>query len=164
MLLDCIAAVVRNDWQSKPIGAVVVVIPLAKGACEILPRRRGRRGGASVVRRDAAMSRMEDLNDQTPEKAICCNVSINCGCCKAVATERWRTQDEGSPRWLEAIARNRHATIADGCNDCGDDEGHRLAAALGARLSSRGGAQTPQAEAGLQEDCRQSGLSDHARR
>ena len=44
-----------------------------------------------------------------------------------------------------------------------DDEGNRLAAALGARLSCRRGAQAPQAEARIQEGRRQAGLPGHRR-
>jgi hypothetical protein len=41
----------ETTWQSKPIGAVVIVNSAsAVGACEILPRWRERRGGASVLR------------------------------------------------------------------------------------------------------------------
>jgi hypothetical protein len=52
-----------------------------------------------------------------------------------VAAAKPVAADEGSRRRLEAITRHRHATNAGGCSDCGDDEGYRLAAALGARLS-----------------------------
>jgi hypothetical protein len=62
----------------------------AVGACEILPRWRERRGGASVMRRDAVMSRMEDLNVKISEEALTYNGSIKYGCSKAV------TADEGS--------------------------------------------------------------------
>ena len=41
--------------RRAPAPSVVVVISGARGAREILPRRRERRGGASVVRRDAAL-------------------------------------------------------------------------------------------------------------
>ena len=44
--------------------------------------------------------------------------------------------EEGRSR-LEAIARHRLAAITHGRNDRSDDEGHRLAAALGARFSCR---------------------------
>jgi hypothetical protein len=109
-----------------------------------------------VVRRHAAMSRTEDLDAKVCEEAITCKGGVNWGCCKAVAAA------EGSD--LEAITRHRHATIVDGRNDCGDDEGDRLAAALVARLSCRRGAQTPEAETRLEEDRLQSGVSDHERR
>ena len=74
-----------------------------------------------------------------------------------------------SPQTKEAAAgskqsrRDRHAAIPDGCDDCGDDEGHRLAAALDARLSCRRGSQTPQIEPHLEENRRHAGLSDQAR-
>src|SRR6516164_5898803 len=100
-----------------------------EGAREILPRQRERRGGASVVRRDPAVNRTEDLDVNISEKALTRNGNLECGCCKAVAA------DEGSRRRLQASTRHRHAAIPGGCDDCGDDEGHRLAAALGARLS-----------------------------
>jgi hypothetical protein len=49
MSLDS-STVVRKNWQSQQIGAVVVVNSgSAEGAREILPRRRERRGGASVM-------------------------------------------------------------------------------------------------------------------
>jgi hypothetical protein len=38
----------------------------------ILPRRLHRRGGASVVRRNAALNRTEDLNVTVYEEAISC--------------------------------------------------------------------------------------------
>ena len=52
----------------------------------------------------------------------------------------------------------------DGGNDRRDDEGNRLAAALGARFPCRRGAQTPQAEAQLEEGGRQPGLPDRWRK
>ena len=65
---------------------------------------------------------------------------------------------------LEAIARHRVAAIPHGRNDRSDDEDHRLAAALSARLSCRRGAQAPQAQARLEEGGRQPGLPDRERR
>jgi hypothetical protein len=47
-----------------------VVNPGSQRAPEILPRRLGGRGGASVVRRDAAINRMEDLNVKVCEEAV----------------------------------------------------------------------------------------------
>ena len=44
----------RKDWHSGAIGAVLSVNFGRQGRPEILPRRLDRRGGASVVRRDAA--------------------------------------------------------------------------------------------------------------
>jgi hypothetical protein len=44
----------RKDWHSGAIGAVLSVNFGRQGRPEILPRRLHRRGGASVVRRDAA--------------------------------------------------------------------------------------------------------------
>ena len=53
-----------------------------------LPRRLHRRGGASVVRRNAAMNRTEDLNVTVYEEATFCIIGNTCPCCKAVATGR----------------------------------------------------------------------------
>ena len=64
------------------------------------------------------------------------------------------------PIAAQAIARHRLAAITHGRNDRSDDEGHRLAAALGSRLSCRRGAQAPQAQARLEEGGRQPGLPD----
>ncbi len=64
--------------------------------------------------------------------------------------------DRGSKQWRVAITH--------GGNDRSDDEGHRLAAALGARLSCRRGAQAPQAEARLDQGGRQPGPPDRERR
>src|SRR5215510_5026643 len=44
----------RKDWHSGAIGAVLSVNFQRQGRPEILPRPLHRRGGASVVRRDAA--------------------------------------------------------------------------------------------------------------
>ena len=63
------------------------------------------------MRRDAAMSRMEDLDVKISEEALTCNDSFNCGRCKAVAS------GEGSRRRLEAVTRHCHATISGGCDD-----------------------------------------------
>jgi hypothetical protein len=52
----------------------------------ILPRRLHRRGGASVVRRNAAMNRTEDLNVTVYEEATFCVIDDACSCCKAFAT------------------------------------------------------------------------------
>src|SRR5439155_9236955 len=52
---------------------------------------------------------------------------------------------------LEAIARHRHAAIVRGGNDCRHDAGDWLAAALGAWLPGRRGAQAPQAQAWIEE-------------
>jgi hypothetical protein len=54
----------------------------------ILPRRLYRRGGASVVRRNAALNRTEDLNVTVCEEATFCVIGNACPCCKALATGR----------------------------------------------------------------------------
>src|SRR6516225_8622783 len=54
----------RGDWSAT-------VVRLGRqGRSEILPRRLVRRCGASVVRRHAVMSRMEDLNVKICQEAI----------------------------------------------------------------------------------------------
>jgi hypothetical protein len=52
----------------------------------ILPRRLHRRGGASVVRRNAALNRTEDLYVTVYEEAIFGVIDDACSCCKALAT------------------------------------------------------------------------------
>jgi hypothetical protein len=47
-----------------------VVNPRRLGRSEILPRRLDRRGGASVVRREAVINGTEDLNGKACEEAI----------------------------------------------------------------------------------------------
>jgi hypothetical protein len=59
---------------------------MPKGGSEILPRRLRGRGGASVVRREAAMNRKEDLDVKVREakiheEAIGCIIGGGwCGC------------------------------------------------------------------------------------
>jgi hypothetical protein len=56
------------DWSGT-------VVRLGRqGRSEILPRRLVRLCGASVVRRDAVMSRMEDLNVKICQEAITCKI------------------------------------------------------------------------------------------
>jgi hypothetical protein len=61
----------RKDWQSAAKGAVLSEIP-----AEILPCRLERRGGASVVRREAAINRTEDLNVKVCEEAVTRKICI----------------------------------------------------------------------------------------
>jgi hypothetical protein len=61
---------------------------MPKGVSEILPRRLRGRGGASVVRREAAMNRTEDLDVKAREinvreKAINCVIGCGWRSCKA---------------------------------------------------------------------------------
>jgi hypothetical protein len=118
---------------------------------EILPRRLVGRDGASVVRRDAAMNRTEDLDVKVCQKANGCIIRDACSGCKAGANDRWRREGPEGRSWLEAIARHRDASIPHWGNDYRDDEGNGLAAALSARFSCRRGAQAPQTEACLEE-------------
>jgi hypothetical protein len=56
------------------------------GRSEILPRRLDRRGGASVVRRDVGINRMEDLNVKACKEAT--NYDAICSRCEAVEADR----------------------------------------------------------------------------
>jgi hypothetical protein len=51
-------------------------IPGASGRSEILPCRLDRRGGASVVRREAVINRTEDLNVKVCEEAVTLKICI----------------------------------------------------------------------------------------
>ena len=55
----------RKDWHSAVFGAVLSPIPGAEGAQRSCPAGFMGRGGASVVRRDAAMNRTEGLKCQS---------------------------------------------------------------------------------------------------
>ena len=57
-------------------------------------------------------------------------------------------------------SRHRDAAFTRGCNDRRDDESHGLAAAFGARLPCRRGAQASQAVARVKEGGRRPGLPD----
>jgi hypothetical protein len=116
---------------------------------------------------------MEDLDVQSYEAKVCREriagvIGNACSDPNARRTHHWRSQEQDDGCWLEAgscclkaSACDRDAAIFIRRNDCGDHEGFELAAALGARLPCRRGAQTPQAEARLEEGRRQPGLSDH---
>jgi hypothetical protein len=59
---------------------------------EILPRRLDGRGGASVVRRDAAINRTEDLDVKVCEQAV---ISVNTDgseCRKAIAAHNTQSR------------------------------------------------------------------------
>jgi hypothetical protein len=66
----------RKDWQSAAKGAVLSEIPGASGRSEILPCRLDRRGGASVVRREAVINLTEDLNVKVHEEAVTLKICI----------------------------------------------------------------------------------------
>ena len=68
--LDGVIRACRKDWYSAAIGAVLSSDLGAKGAPRSCPARLYRRCGASVVRRDAVMNRMEDLNVKICQEAI----------------------------------------------------------------------------------------------
>ena len=54
----------------------------------ILPRRLHRRGGASVVRRNAALNRTEDLNVKDCQEATICVIGNARSCCEAPDPQR----------------------------------------------------------------------------
>jgi hypothetical protein len=58
------------------------------GRPEILPHRLHGRDGASVVRRDAAMNRTEDLNVKVREATNSCIIRSVCSVLKSCATGR----------------------------------------------------------------------------
>ena len=116
----------RRDWSGT-------VLDLgANGRSEIRPRRLYRRCGASVVRRDAVINRMEDLSVQVYKEAISCKITVICEGSKALPTARCGVQDHQGRCWLEASTRHRDAAITDRLNDRCHHESHRMAAALGA--------------------------------
>jgi hypothetical protein len=61
-----------RDWSGSVVTSGAVV------RSEILPRRLGCRDGAPVVRRGAAMNRMEDLNVKVCEEANGCVIDNAC--------------------------------------------------------------------------------------
>jgi len=134
----------------------------------ILPRRLLRRGGASVVRHDAAMNRMEIPDAKPCKETVCKEVLSQVQACasqnKACAARsrpfrRWKEGRGG----LQAIARDRDVAVIGGNDDRRDDAGDRLATAFGARISRGRGAQEAEVESRIQEGRWQSGLS-HRRR
>src|SRR5260370_27381046 len=97
------------------------------------------------------MNRTEDLNVKVWEKATSCVIDNAGPCVKILATTHCRPQEYAGRAGLEAIARHCHAAITRGGDDCRHDAGDWLAAALGAWLPGRRGAQAPQAQAWLEE-------------
>jgi hypothetical protein len=89
---------------------------------EILPRRPHGRDGASVVRRDAAMNRTEDLNVKICEATTSCIIRSVCTALKLCATNRWRPQDQEGGADLKAVSRHRDVAIVLGVYDCRNDE------------------------------------------
>ena len=115
-----------------------------------------------MVRRDAASTERRISMSKSAKKSSPAS-KLPVVAAKPSLTARWRYQEHESRPWLQAISRHRDAAITHGGNDCRDDEDHGLAAALGARLPCRRGAQAPQAEARLEESRRQPGLPDRER-
>jgi hypothetical protein len=58
------------------------------GRSEILPCRLDRRGGASVVRREAVINRTEDLNVKVCEEAVTLKIPIVRAVCEAIEADR----------------------------------------------------------------------------
>src|SRR5262249_48389708 len=96
------------------------------------------------------LNRTEDLDVKVSKEAL--SSAIRSGwCSKDPATGHGRPQGQEGRTGLEAIARHCHAAITRGGDDCRHDAGDWLAAALGAWLPGRRGAQAPQAQAWLEE-------------
>src|SRR5882672_7338154 len=91
-------------------GTVINARRLAR--LEILPRRLHGRDGASVVRRDAAINRTEDLNVKGYEATISCTTRSVRTSRKPCTIGGWQSQDQEGRAWLEAISRHRNAAIA----------------------------------------------------
>src|SRR5260370_5235070 len=103
-------------------------------------------GGAARCR----LNRTEDLDVKVSKEAL--SSAIRSGWCgKGSATGHGRPKGQEGRTGLEAIARHCHAAITRGGDDCRHDAGNWLAAALGAWLPGRRGAQAPQAQAWLEE-------------
>jgi len=134
------------------------------GRSEILPRRLVGRDGASVVRRNAAMNRTEDLHVKVCEEAAGCVIDNACSCRTARTIDHRKCEELQGQSWLEAISRHRDAAVPEWDNDRRDDEGNGLAAALGAWFPSWRGAQASQTKARLQEGGWTAGLPDCQRR
>ena len=125
---------------------------------KILPRRLGRRGGASVVRRRGRIqpnggSQCRNLprSRPLPHRPACLQ--------QPPRQAHRRAKGQEDRFWFEAISCRCAAIIPGRHHHFRDDEGDGLAAAFGARLSGGSGSQEAQAEAPLQEGRRQSGLS-----
>src|ERR1700716_1171214 len=140
-----------GDWS----GTVVKFGPDERPG--ILPRRPVCRGGASVVRRNAAINRIEDSDADVFKEA---SAQIHSGAgddCKASTARHHRSWGE-ERCGLKASSRHRDASIADRNDDRRNDEGNGLAAAFGAWFPRRCRAQKAEAEAQFEEDRRQPGL------
>jgi hypothetical protein len=96
------------DWSGS------VEVPVAEGAPRSCPAGSVPEVGASVVRRDAAVKPMEDLNANVCKKAATCAVDLVSSRCSAYATDCWRSQDQEGQNWLETSAPHREAAIAPG--------------------------------------------------
>jgi hypothetical protein len=81
-------------------------------------------------RRDAAMNRTEDLNVKVCEEANGYIIGDVWSCREARRPDRCRVREQEGRSWVEAISRHRDAAVTHWGNDCGDDEGNRLAAAV----------------------------------
>src|SRR5262245_49063617 len=84
----------------------------------------------------------EDLDVKVRQEAITAASTHGNDCRKAVAAGNGQSLSTAKSRFgLEAVSRHRNAAVARRCDDCRDDEGHGLAAAFGARVPCRRGAQ-----------------------
>src|SRR4051812_38158533 len=94
-----------------------------------------------------ATERLEDLNAQVRKEALFGSKHVNKT--HNAFESSWPPRGEEPPCRLKAGPHHRHASIARGRDDRGDDEGDRLAVTFRAGLPGGCRAQTPQAEAGF---------------
>jgi hypothetical protein len=134
------------DWTSAAKGAVLVSTLSASRRSEILPRRRDRRSGASVVRHDAAINRMEDLNVKVCKEAITSKIGAIGQGRKGFDRRRSRFQDEETQPKLKAIAGHRDAAIIKRRDNHRNDESYGVAETLRSWLSGRCRPQASQIE------------------
>jgi hypothetical protein len=89
-------------------------------------------GGAARV----AANPTEDSNVKVCEESSGCTIRVTWSCDSARATAQRRGEATESRARHQTVPCHRDAAITCRCDDCCDDEGNRLAAALSARLSA----------------------------
>src|ERR1700733_10824022 len=113
----------RKDWQSAAIRAVLRSIPGAQSALRSCPAGSTAAMGLRWCGARAAAYRMEDLNDEICQEAICSN-DRSYGRHEDTTAEPHRAQARTGQVGLQAIACHCNAAIACGCHDRRDDESH----------------------------------------
>ena len=126
------------------------------------------RGLAAIQVEDGtAQATAEECRDGKPAADLVLNKRSS----RVAAARAKKNQEQVSatlcharPEGFETGAGDRDAADPARRKHHGNHEGNRLAAALGARLSCRRGAQTPRVETRLEDDRRRAVLSDHGHR